>query len=121
MDNTLQKLDSIPFDVLLTILDGITDAVFIDDSEGICRWCNNACEDLYNTSIEEIEGKPVEELERLSIFTPSVTLRVLEEKREITIIHENRDGKRLLTTGIPSFDEEGNVKVDVITAFDFYK
>ncbi len=119
MDKPLNKtIDSIPLDVLLTILDGITDAVFIDDKDGICRWCNNACEDLYNTTMEEIEGKPVEELERNGIFTPSVTLRVLEEQREITIIHENRDGKRLLTTGTPFFDADGNVQLVITTSRD---
>lgn len=88
---------------LLPIFEGITDAVFIDDADGICRWCNDACEEMYNTTIEEIEGQPVDELERKGIFSPSVTKRVLEEKRELTIIHQNRFGKMLLTTGTPIF------------------
>ena len=88
---------------LLPIFEGITDAVFIDDAEGICQWCNDACEDLYNTTMEEIQGKTVDELEKMGIFSPSVTKRVLEEKRELTIIHKNRYGKMLLTTGTPIF------------------
>ena len=88
---------------LLPIFEGITDAVFIDDAEGICQWCNDACEDLYNTTMEEIQGKTVDELENMGIFSPSVTKRVLEEKRELTIIHKNRYGKMLLTTGTPIF------------------
>ena len=47
---------------LLPIFEGITDAVFIDDADGICQWCNDACEDMYNTTIEEIQGKTVDEL-----------------------------------------------------------
>lgn len=88
---------------LLPILDGISDAVFIDDAQGICRWCNGPCEEMYNVSLEEIEGKSVDELEKEGVFAPSVTKRVLTEQREITIIHENRHGKRLLTTGTPLF------------------
>lgn len=88
---------------LLPIFEGITDAVFIDDADGICQWCNDACEDMYNTTIEEIQGKTVDELEKMGIFSPSVTKRVLEEKRELTIIHKNRYGKMLLTTGTPIF------------------
>ena len=34
-------------DQLLPIFDGITDAVFIDDANGVCQWCNDACEDIY--------------------------------------------------------------------------
>jgi len=90
-------------DQLLPIFDGITDAVFIDDANGMCQWCNDACEEIYGIEMDEIEGKSVDELEKSGIFTPSVTRRVLDEKREITIIHENRFGRRLLTTGTTVF------------------
>ena len=92
------KYTSIALENLLPIFDGITDAVFIDDDEGICRWCNDACEEMYHIEFDNIEGRSVDELEKAGIFSPSVTRRVLEEKRELTIIHENREGRRLLTT-----------------------
>lgn len=94
---------TLTLDQMLPIFEGITDAVFIDDADGVCQWCNDACEEMYGTEFDEIVGRNVEDLERSGIFTPSVTRRVLEEKREITIIHENRFGKRLLTTGTPVF------------------
>lgn len=94
---------SLTFDQLIPILDTITDAIFIDDADGICQWCNNACEELYNVDFEEIVGKSVDDLEKSGIFSPSVTKRVLEEHRELTIIHENRHGRRLITTGTPIF------------------
>ena len=90
-------------DQLLPIFDGITDAVFIDDAEGVCQWCNDACEEVYGIEMDDIVGRNVDDLEKSGIFTPSVTRRVLDEKREITIIHENRFGRRLLTTGTPIF------------------
>lgn len=90
-------------DQLLPIFDGITDAVFIDDDSGICQWCNDACEEIYGIEMDDIVGRSVDALEKAGIFTPSVTRRVLDEKREITIIHENRFGRRLLTTGTPIF------------------
>ncbi|MGX8774721.1 MAG: sigma-54 interaction domain-containing protein [Bacillota bacterium] len=90
-------------DQLLPIFDGITDAVFIDDAGGVCQWCNDACEEVYGVEMDDIVGRNVDDLEKAGIFTPSVTRRVLDEKREITIIHENRYGRRLLTTGTPIF------------------
>lgn len=90
-------------DQILPVFDGITDAVFIDNADGVCQWCNNACEDMYEVEYDEIVGRTVDDLEKSGVFSPSVTKRVLEEKREITIIHENRNGKRLLTTGCPIF------------------
>lgn len=97
------KKTPLTLDQIIPILNVITDAVFIDDADGICQWCNDACEEMYNIEYDEIVGRHVEDLEKSGIFTPSVTRRVLEEKREITIIHENRFGRRLLTTGSPVF------------------
>ena len=103
---------------VLPILETITDAVFIDNNEGICLWCNTTCEELYDIEMEEIQGKTVDELARAGIFSPSVTKRVLQEEREQTIIHENRLGVRLLTTGTPIYDENGALQLVITTSRD---
>ncbi len=110
--------DNLKLAKLLPILDSITDAVFIDDKDGFCIWCNKSCEDLYNISIDDVRGKHVDVLERTGIFSPSVTRRVLDEHREITIIHENRHGKKLLTTGMPIFDDDGRIMKIITTSRD---
>ena len=43
---------------LLPILDGISDAVFIDDGDGHFVWCNSACEELYQISLPRRPGNP---------------------------------------------------------------
>ena len=111
-------IDTIKIDELLPILDGISDAIFIDSSDGHCLWCNNSCEELYKIASEDIQGRHVDELEKMGIFTPSVTKRVLEEQREITIIHENRLGKKLLTTGMPIFSDDGSISKVITTSRD---
>lgn len=110
--------ENIRLSSMLPILDSITDAVFIDDKDGICIWCNKTCEELYNISIDDIRGRHVEELEQTGIFSPSVTKRVLSEKREITIIHENIHGKKLLTTGMPILDDFGRIMKVITTSRD---
>lgn len=116
MPNTFS--DNIKMEAFLPILDGISDAVFIDGSNGVCLWCNKACEELYDISLDDIYGKHVEELEHIGIFSPSVTKRVLEEKREITIIHENMHGKKLLSTGTPLFASDGSIAKVITTSRD---
>ena len=41
-------METIKLHDLLPILDGVSDAVFIDDGAGHCVWCNTACEELYD-------------------------------------------------------------------------
>ncbi|MDO4544875.1 MAG: sigma 54-interacting transcriptional regulator [Bacillota bacterium] len=113
-----KSIESIKIEELLPILDGISDAVFIDDCDGYCIWCNKACEDLYKISFYDVQGKHVQELEEMGVFTPSVTKRVLEENREITIIHENKYGKKLLTTGTPIFGKDDRISKIITTSRD---
>ena len=47
---------------ILPIRESISDAVFIDSSEGRCLWCNSTCEELYDIDMEDIQGRLVEYL-----------------------------------------------------------
>lgn len=112
--NTTDSIKNLSSWELLAILDSIDDAVFIDDSDGIAIWCNKACQELYKVTPKDVVGLHVLELEKRGIFSPSVANRVLNEKREVTIIHENKEGKKLLSTGTPLIDENGEI-IRVIT------
>ncbi|MEG0830088.1 MAG: sigma 54-interacting transcriptional regulator [Anaerovoracaceae bacterium] len=109
---TLSKED------LLPILDSIVDAIFIDSCDGYSLWCNKACEELYKVRPEDIHGLHVSQLEKRGIFAPSVASLVIKKKKEVTIIHENRDGKKLLTTGTPILDGDGNISKIITTSRD---
>ena len=100
MEKIAEKLSSRD---LIPILNSITDAVFIDDADGNTLWCNDACVKLYKVDSKEIFGKNVRYLESTGVFNPSVARLVLEKKQEVTIVHENKDGKKLLSTGTPLF------------------
>ncbi|MGI6737643.1 MAG: sigma-54 interaction domain-containing protein [Anaerovoracaceae bacterium] len=103
---------------MASILDSISDAIFIDDSDGFCLWCNRACRSLYDIEPQDLIGLHVLELERTGIFSPSVADIVMKEKREVTIIHENRNGRKLLSTGTPLFDEDGSLRWIITTSRD---
>jgi len=103
---------------LLPILDSIGDAVFIDDASGYALWINKACEELYRIPREEIIGKHCTYLEQAGIFSPSVAKQVMQEKKQVSILHQNRDGKRLLTTGTPILNEKGELSKIITTSHD---
>ena len=115
---TTEEFHGLRIEDLVPILDSIGDGIFIDDASGYALWINKACEDLYRINREETLGKHCSYLEELGIFSPSVAKQVMEEKREVSILHQNRDGKRLLTTGIPVFDENNNLTKIITTSHD---
>ncbi len=111
-------LDALSAVELISILNSIDDAIFIDSSEGYALWCNEACRELYKVGPEDIYGIHVSELEKNGFFAPSVAKLVMKKGEEVTIIHENKDGKKLLSTGTPIFDQKGKLSKIVTTSRD---
>ena len=109
---------SIKLNMLLPALESVGDAVFIDDNSGICIWCNAACEDMYVESREKFYGKTVDELVSLGIFTQSVTKEVLAKGTEMAIIHENKNGRHLLTSGHPIINDAGDIEFVITISRD---
>ncbi len=118
MTNGKNALSVLSIDELIPILDSISDAIFIDDAQGFTIWINKASEDLYKVKRKDVIGKHVSFLESEGIFTPSVARIVMEKMKEVTTIHENKDGKRLLTTGIPIMDANNNMSKIITTTHD---
>jgi transcriptional regulator with PAS, ATPase and Fis domain len=53
------------------------------------------------------------------LFDRSVTLEVIETKRQVSVIQKiKRTGKLLLATGTPAFDDEGNIFLVVVNERD---
>ena len=115
MDNFIKDIEATD---ILPILNSIKDAVFIDDAGGNSIWCNKACSELYKITPEEIRGKNVAYLESIGLFNPSVARLVMERKEEVTIVHENKDGKKILSTGTPVFDDAGKLSKIITTSRD---
>ncbi|MEL7655837.1 MAG: sigma 54-interacting transcriptional regulator, partial [Bacillota bacterium] len=118
MASSKNALSDLSIDELIPILDSISDAIFIDDAQGYTIWVNKASEELYKIKRKEVIGKHVSFLESEGIFTPSVARIVMDQKKEVSTIHENKDGKRLLTTGIPIMDADNNMSKIITTTHD---
>ncbi|WZL74124.1 sigma 54-interacting transcriptional regulator [Clostridiaceae bacterium 35-E11] len=100
------------------ILDFTQDAIFIDDMHGNTQWINKACEKLYEIKKEEVIGKHIDVLENQGIFSPSVARLVFEKKQEVSILHSNKHGKKILTTGTPIVNEKGTIRKVISTSRD---
>ncbi len=79
--------------------------IFVTDGEGVVLFVNLEAVNVIGKPIHEIVGRNVEELVDEGFFRPSVTMEVLKQKKQIDLIQTVKDGKRVLCTGTPIFDE----------------
>lgn len=96
-------------DILFKVMDNEND-VTLTDGEGVVIRISDSYEKHYGVSKEDIIGKSIFSLEDQGIFKPSVTAVVLEKKRKATILQKNKLGESILTTGVPIFDDAGNIQ-----------
>lgn len=117
VDSIITRSDMSLEDILL-ILDIIDEAIFLDDSLGYALWINKAAETIYKIDRNEIIGKHCSYLEDQGVFQPSVARQVIEKGEEVTMLHKNKDGKQLLSRGVPLRDGQGNINKIVTTSHD---
>ncbi len=94
---------------LKAIYDSSYDGVFVTDGEGKTLRANQPSIEMCGSTAGEIIGKYVQDLEKRKVFYPSVTVKVLKEKKPATIIQETKSGKRVMVTATPVFDSSGKI------------
>ncbi|MDP4159223.1 MAG: sigma 54-interacting transcriptional regulator [Bacillota bacterium] len=85
------------------------DGIYVADGNGLTLSLNPAIERNYGLSSADLIGKNVQELEREAVFNPSIVLKVLRERKRVTAYQDTRTGKRLMSTGNPIFNEDGEI------------
>ncbi len=94
-------------------------ALYFADGKAYTLGINKTYETLTGITQNQVYGKNLKELEN-RFFRPSVTLKVLEEKRPISLIqHILTSDKKVIVTGNPLFDENGKI-VMVVTTVEPY-
>lgn len=91
------------------IMDVIYDVITITDEKGVFINASRSCEESFAITKTELMGKSYKYLEEIGVFSESVTGLVLEKKEQVTIIQTTKANKQLLVTGIPKFDENGEL------------
>jgi len=103
---------------LNAIINSSFDGLWICDKEGrVCR-INKASERINGIKAEQVVGKRMETLIREKLIDRSVTLEVLKNRTGVTIIQNLKNGKQILVTGNPVFDDEGEISQVVVNERD---
>ncbi len=104
---------------LEAIVDSIYDEVLVVDSLGkIIRVSNRSTHQLWGVDPETVIGQNILELEEKGWFKPSVTRKVLEEKKKVSIVQHNRFGRKILAVGNPVFNQKNELERIVIASRD---
>jgi len=104
---------------LKTIIKASHDGIWVCDGQGKVIDINEASEKLNGIHAKHIIGKNVTDLVNGGLFDRSVTLEVLETKRQVSVIQKiKRTKKILLATGTPAFDDKGNIFLVVVNERD---
>ncbi|MGD8371139.1 MAG: sigma 54-interacting transcriptional regulator [Syntrophobacterales bacterium] len=102
-----------------TIFKSSSDGIWVCDGEGTVIKINEASEKLNGIKAQDIISKNVADLVAAGLFDRSVTLEVLETKRQVSIVqYVNKTERHLLVTGTPAFDEEGSIFLVVVNERD---
>jgi len=85
------------------------DQITIADGNGVLLMSSKNSSNYFGIDSENIVGLNVQELEDKGILKPSVTLMVLRSRKKETIVQDTGTGKRLMVTGLPMFNDKGEL------------
>ncbi|PJW13737.1 transcriptional regulator [Geobacillus sp. Manikaran-105] len=99
------------------VINASYDPIFIADKRGYGIKMNEAYTRVTGITEDQLIGRHLKDVVKDGIISESVSLKVLQEKRRVTII-QHVNGKDLLVTGNPIFDENGDVSYVVTNLRD---
>lgn len=104
---------------LAAIFDASSDGLWVCDRNGKVINVNRASARLNGIKAEDIIGQNVAELVASGLFDRSVTLEVIETRRQVSIMqYVKRTNRYLLATGTPVFDAQGQMHIVVVNERD---
>lgn len=92
------------------IIENSYDGIYITDHKGVTWKTNSAIERITGIPKEYYIGKNVDALIKRGILKSSVTHRVVKQRRIVSLVQENYEGKETLITGAPVFNEDGEIE-----------
>ncbi len=94
------------------------DGLYITDGKANTIRVNTAYERITGLKREDLLGRNMIDLVKEGVFDHSVTLDVLEQRDQVTIMQKIKSDKHLLVTGTPIFDDEEKIALVVTNVRD---
>ena len=94
------------------------DGLWISDGDGIILRINAASERLNRVRSSDVVGRNIDELVDEGFIDTSVTLKVLKTLKRENILQQTRSGRKLMLTGNPVFNPDGDLMRVVVNERD---
>jgi PAS domain S-box-containing protein len=101
-----------------SLLDTLSDGVYITDQDGTTLHVNRMYEKLTGLKREDIQGRNVRDLKDQGVFNIILNPEVVRSGKPVTQVQTNMHGRRLVLSGYPIFDSSGQVALVVTYARD---
>ena len=92
------------------IIDSSTDGLFVCDGSGRILRVNPASARINNAPVEKLLGRDyLEVAEEGYLILPSAALEAIKKRERVSLLQENRHGRKLISTATPVFDDAGEL------------
>ncbi|MBQ9015430.1 MAG: sigma 54-interacting transcriptional regulator [Firmicutes bacterium] len=109
------ELDS---NIYRTIVENLGVEIFVSDGEGNVLFVNPASIEINELDVDNIIGRNIRDLLNEGYFEESSTLRVLKERKTVSVLQHLKNGKQIIATGVPLFDDHGDISMVFTTSQD---
>lgn len=100
------------------ILDEMSDGIYITDREGTTICVNKMYEQLTGLRKDDIRGRDVRDLVGSGVFDIALNPEIVKTGKPTTHVQHLKDGKTLVLSGYPVFDDDGGLRFVVTFARD---
>lgn len=102
---------------LNAIINSSSDGLFVCRADGRVIRVNPASERLHGISAADVLGKNIFTLVDEGFVDRSAALEAIRNRRQVSVLQNHR-GRKLMSTGTPVFDEQGELVLAVVTVRD---
>ncbi len=99
------------------IIKSSSDGLFVCDAEANVLHMNPASEKIHNKKEEELIGKNMIDLIQEGFIDCSAALQACQSKKTVSLL-QNKDNRKLISTGTPVFNDEGDLIRVVVSERD---
>jgi len=115
MDRTIQEL-TWEHDA---IIDSSSDGLFVCDGQGKILRVNPASERINHATAKQLVGRDyLDAAKEGLVILPSATLEAIKKGEQVSLLQENRFGRKLISTATPVFDDRGQLIRVVVSERD---